>query len=169
MDQLTSSKDLQIPHRFWENPPCNLLKLEHYTIVLKISENIKVSQILPLSQIKCCTHFVHHLRPRCKGIKWPLCRFSNSPWCLVLKYRRWTQCIKSHSHNCHECKRRWNWNFEKTLKSGQKTAKPKIFKNPPKIQFWSYCKKPYVKINQKSKTFQIFYVRLVWPQFSNSP
>ena len=34
MDQLTSSKDLQIPHRFWENPPCNLLKLEHYIIQL---------------------------------------------------------------------------------------------------------------------------------------
>ena len=34
-----------------------------------------------------------------------------------------------------------------------KNSKTKIFKNPPKIHFWSYCKKPYVKINQKSKAF----------------
>ena len=50
-----------------------------------------------------------------------------------------------------------------------KNNKTKIIKNPLKIQFWSYCKKPYVKINQKSKTFQIGGVKLVWPQFLNSP
>ena len=58
------------------------------------------------------------------------------------------------------------------VKNGPKCAKnskTKIFKNPPKIQFWSNYKKPYVKINQKSKTFQIFQVKLVWPQFLNSP
>ena len=50
-------------------------------------------------------------------------------------------------------------NSPKTVKVGIFSvginSKTKIFKNPPKIQFWSYCKKPYVKINQKSKTYQI--------------
>ena len=50
-----------------------------------------------------------------------------------------------------------------------KTAKPKIFKNPPKIQFWSDCKMPIVKNYQNIKSFQMNKVKLVWPQFSNSP
>ena len=44
------------------------------------------------------------------------------------------------------------------VKNGPKSAKnskTKNFKNPPKIQFWSYYKKPYIKNTQKSKTFQM--------------
>ena len=62
-----------------------------------------------------------------------------------------------------------NGKWPKKAISWQISAKPKIFKNPPKIQFWSYCKKPYVKINQKSKTFPIDKVKSVWPQLENSP
>ena len=125
--------------------------------------------ILPLSQKKCTMHFVRHLSPRQKCIKWLLGHFSSSPWCLVCADRRWVPDINSYRHSYHECKRSWNWKFPKNRKSGQLLGKTKIFKNPPKIQFWSYCKKLYVKINQKSKTFQIFGVKSVWPQFSNSP
>ena len=49
-----------------------------------------------------------------------------------------------------------NQKCEKMALSGQKTAKPKIFKNPPKIQFWSDCKMPIVKNYQNIKSFQMY-------------
>ena len=86
------------------------------------------------------------------------CHFSESPWCLLRKHGVWDL----------ELELMWaqqpGYLDRSNLKYRQKRKKwatlvlkqqIKFLKNPPLIQFWSYCKKPYVKINQKSKTFQI--------------
>ena len=58
-------------------------------------------------------------------------------------------------------------NTKKQAKVGNfstKTAKSKFSKIRQKSNFGPIvCKKPYVKINQKSKTFQIGKVKLLWP------
>ena len=97
------------------------------------------------------------------------CHFSESPWCLLRKHGLWgfeLELIWAQQPGYLE---RSNLKYRQKRKKWAKNSKTKIFKNPPKIQFWSYWKKPYMKINQKSKNFQIGKVKLVWPQFSNSP
>ena len=119
--------------------------------------------LLPPSQIKSPMFSRDHLMPRLRclsGQKW---HFSKRPCSRLLLHIHCIclpQQIKAHGPDeFDELKSKRSKNSPKWAKN----SKTKIFKNPPKIQFWSYCKKPYVKINQKSKTFQICKVKLVWP------
>ena len=57
-------------------------------------------------------------------------------------------------HEADEFKKS-EWTLPQNSPKWADLAKPKIFKNPPKIQFWSDCKMPIVKNYQNIKSFQM--------------
>ena len=135
--------------RFWPNPP--LIDCRFKSI-----SGTDICNILPPSHIKSPTFSGDHLTARCRCQYGPNQHFSDSPCSRLLLH---IQCIclpqqiKAHGPDeFDELKSKRSKNSPKWAKN----SKTKIFKNPSKIQFWSYCKKPYLKINQKSKTFPIF-------------
>ena len=127
------------------------------------------SAIYFLCPKKTCKFFPDHLTPSCRCPPTPNWGFSNSPWCLLLSH-----CLYIHLGLLlwvHERAKlgRLEMKIRKKCPKWAIYAKPKIFKNPPKIQFWSDFKMPIVKNYQNIKSFQMNKVKLVWPQFTNSP
>ena len=131
--------------------------------------NIAQKFILPPSHKKRCMFFVYHLtyRPDCPNR--PQCHFSTIPRSVLENCVEKTNfLLEMWPHGADEFKKS-EWKLPQNIAKWADLAKPKIFKNPPKIQFWSDCKMPIVKNYQNIKSFQIFKIKLVWPQLSNSP